>query len=277
MLFSLHENLDDRLVRLIALKPGIAAIELAQHISGPKKQNIHAVYKQLRKLVRIGVVVKQSKKHFLRAHWINNFRDFESRVSRTYGHGLCNTDLLPSVGKEYRLSFSNMYLLNDYSSNLLLAMCQVCDSDTSYAWHPHSWFWLLQPDKEDSHWRQMISEGVSRTLIVGGDTPLDRHIARLWSKQKVVYRLDPQSDKWSRDTYIVTAHPFILKLKIDKDSVHYIDQLFASSAKDGRVNAQLFNRAFNSKWPSLRLSLENNSRRCQQIEKYFRNYFGVTR
>ena len=276
MLFAVSESLDDVIVHLLALRPGLSAEAILSSL--PKKDagwGIHAVYKQIRKLIKLGVVVKQGSFHYLRAHWVADYLDIASGLEQNYlSHS--SAFPLPESGQRLKWTFTDLARLNDFSSSILLHMCRASTDSRIFTWHPHSWFWLVQPLKEQRHWEQLQRQGAHRYIVVGGSTALDRWISQQWGKG-VTCKLGGLVPGLSEGRYVMVASPYILWIWLDPASEQAIELMFKRSKGGGQVDAASFMAAFRSKSGKKRLVIENNEKRCKTIELHFSSYFGFQR
>ena len=94
MLFQIKESLDAKLVRELGLEAGQTAQQLRESLSKSSgRYSAQALYKELHKLQREGIVVGMKGSYGLALSWVLELVDFADKVYDTYLNGSVIGDL----------------------------------------------------------------------------------------------------------------------------------------------------------------------------------------
>lgn len=232
MLFAAHEQLEDKLIRYLAVSHTASAEALRTRFPG---YSIQAVYKALRKLQSKGIVVKNRFAYSLRLPWVLDMVTLGEQLDSYAVHPQNLFDSLAQVRKT-TWKFTSLLKLNDFWSQLLLLLLQHSHSRTIYAWDPHTWFHLVQTAQEAQFIRSLKVARSRLVLLVGGSGFLDRWAQQFWLPGVVEHHFSPQYFTKQKDAYINVIDDYVLTVKLVAEASQKIHDIYTSATSMDTLN-----------------------------------------
>lgn len=275
MLLQHQENLEELLVRWLAQRPAVSANWLHEQTRRlARSYTIQAVYKELRKLQRVGVVVKVGERYSLRLTWVDSLARWAGDMQRTY-------DATPLMGaplvegqRKAQWTFTDLGRMDDFILQLIVALLRQSSERVLFEWVPHPWFELIH-HRDDVQLAQYLRNKNSRIfLIVGGRSYLDRSLAGQLPKDVYSCSLAVSEFEAERRVHYLLIGDYLVTVQLDKHSAARIDELFksVSAASDLRVSRVL--SVFNQR-ARCRVTLERKPTTLVRMRRKFEQYFGV--
>jgi hypothetical protein len=268
-------SVSDAIIAALGRTVGMNASELLpalqlQGVSCTKQ----AVYKELRKLVNAGIVLKYGQRVQLHLRWLLSMVDYYDKLSkRQIEQGLNLSSMLPDGSKSV-WRFSNLLMLNDFWTQISLALLKITEAKIHLSWNPHPWFYLLQPRQELEFTRLLRTLNAHSYKIIGNDRFLDK-----WSEKFFL----PDCMTWSygespfhkqfQGTYFTVINEYVVEIILSKKAKDEIDSIFSQvkSLTEMEPNVfALFQRRLN-----VRLKVERNPTKALRYSRAFERYFGV--
>lgn len=230
MLFEERQNLEESIVRLLSVRPGLSAGEIMRISSQLDRPFCTAaVYKELAKLLERGVLVKIKRRYSLSLTWTLDVLSFSQRLSENYLKNPRATFVLPEPGREVCLKFTNLLRVNDFSSHIILLLVALSEDKRVFSWNPHPWFYLVQTSQESGYIRGLKKSGGKFFKVIGGETYLDRWTTQFWKDQKTTaVRFLPNAFEANRRLYFNVVGDFIASFMLDSAAAKMIDSLYGS-------------------------------------------------
>lgn len=225
MLFAAPEQLEDKLIRHLAGSHAASAEALRARFSS---YSIQAVYKALRKLQRQGVVVKNKFAYSLRLPWV---LDMVTLGEQLNDYSTSPKDLINSFAQAPKTTwrFTSLLKLNDFWSQVLLALLQHSRSRTIYAWDPHTWFHLVQTAQEAQFIRSIKLAKSKLVLLVGSNSFLDRWAKQFWLPQVVESHFSIRHFASQQSTYINVIDDYVLTVKLADEATAKINNIYSNT------------------------------------------------
>jgi|GEM_PF-1792807 len=274
MLVGIDPLLGDLIVTLIAasgpqdvpqLKAGLAKIG--------KRYTIQAIYYELRKLIRQGVLVKEQTRFSIRIAWALELATLSERIHQTGVTGGAGTQIIPKPGEKRSWRFSNLLRLDDFWVECMQRVFDISGADVLYNWAPRPWFYFAQARKLEQFYRSLIRRNRRVGLVLGGNDPLDRLYSSRMTTKVFTIRHDASFFPKLTRQHIQVVGDYILKVTIAQRSMGEIHDLFSTTKSIETIDWGRTQRILNS---STHASLEitHSSLQARRLRTKFQRYFG---
>ena len=272
MLFQAQQNLEELLVRLLATKPGLGSdvLRTSLHKAG-YNYSVPALYKELRKLQEQGIVVRQKRRYYLSIPWLLEYLSMGKALEAQYLQDPNLALTLPESGKSKRWRFSNLMLLDDFSSHVILKLLAQAKEKIAYSWNPHPWFWIIITSHELSYIKGLKQIESKFYKIIGGGTKLDQWTEKFWQSEETRYKFLPQFET-RRDLYYNVVDDYIASFTLDKGTSEFIDHLYNNTKSYQQLDFSKVIEFFNKKH-KLSFVIERNEKKANEIRARFRKIF----
>ena len=280
MLLGAHTQLEDHLLVIFAKKGALTVHEITQHLKKRERTaTIQGIYRVLRKLQRNGVVIKEKQRFSLRIPWVLDLAELVTDMENTYLTDRYLGQLLPNDKQPKRSwRFTQLAKLNDFWSQILLAMAKMSQTKISLDYSPHTWYELLQMSQEHQFIKTYYGNLKREYVIVGSTSFLDKYTYRTWGEDIMAhnrtyfaapeYRIIKDPSK-----YVSVMDDYVLVVKLDKDTVKRIEDLYTSVIAQEQVDIPLLTDAL-SKPVNARIVIQKHPQKAKQIYRKFEKIFG---
>lgn len=271
MWFSSRTTKKSLIVSALARKGPLTAKQL-QRLPSPRPVSIQAVYKDLRHLEASGIVVRNSGVYSLSFPWLLEIAEFARDASAVYfQHADVRTLLGGNTKRVWR--FSDLRFLDSFWMEMILGTAQVTGTKTIFGWIPHPWFDLLQFGKVSRFRDQLLGSGVRASVIIGGDTALDKDICKRWPARLYEWSTAPGPFEGQDSTYVQTVGDYVITVTLDEESVRLVDQVFRKSSSLSSISLPNLNQLLVNK-PRASLAVEKSPSKVLKLNRKFVEYFG---
>jgi hypothetical protein len=275
MLKQRDQKLDELLINLLADCPSLSAPELWKKTANrPRSYTIQAIYQELRKLQRQGVILKVGNKYSLKLAWVLEMISLADRMYDTHVEAAPLPQVLPEPNSSVSWRFSDVHRMDAAWTHLGLGLSRHSPDRSCFLWAPYAWFHLAHHADEEQFLRGMELSGAKYYVVIGSDTYLERRYVRFLRKSFCECSFAPGLFARPCSDYIMVAGDFVLTVRFDRESLESIAALMASvkSARDiqiGRI-ADVFKQPM-----KIGLKLENRPAKAAKLRKHFCEFFGV--
>lgn len=268
MLLGVEESLEDKLVRILAKRPRATIHNFQSELNGFSLQGI---YKELRKLQKQGIVVHVGKTFSLDWSWLLSWKALGDESVRQYEK---DTTLL-ELGHRNRAKwqFTSLYSLNDFWSHLLLSLLTKSTNPVVYGWNPHTWFHLIQTDKESRYIQSLKLSGGKLVLLIGSKSFLDLWAEKFWSKELVEHHFSTSYMSSFGENYINVVGDFVVTVKLDSKINKEIKTLYNSTRSIQNLDIPSLVSTLRKSGKSF-VILERNPKKATSFTKKIRKIFG---
>lgn len=276
MLLRQNETLEEKIVGILAKKPGLETDEIHQRVTGGREYSLPAVYKELKKLREQGVIFKHKKKHSLHMRWSLDMIRFANKITENYvtSSNISKFIPIPENGrKKNTWNFSSLIHLDEFWGNILLTLITTYKPTSILSWNPHPWMYFVRQEAGSGTHLLLKPKKIVMFKIVGGSTFLDKLPSKFWDKYGVQYSFSQGPFEQDKSTYINVVNDFVITVQIDQKTTNAIENYFqkVQSHKDLDV-AEVF-QIFRGKAKAT-LKLERNEKRAALYRKKFNRFFG---
>lgn len=211
--------LEEQVITCLAEKPGITAQQLSQALDTlGRNYTIQAVYQELRKLEKGGVVVKNGKLYSLRFLWIKSLLEFSQSALNRYISSNAILAELPSPGKKVKWTFNDLQSLLNFWTDLTFVLLRVVPvaERTLFERVEHIWFHTANPLNESNFVREMKREHVKYVLVSAGKTFLDRGYEAILKQLQAHYALGRLDFPSKENQYLSLVDDYVINVRLSK-------------------------------------------------------------
>lgn len=274
MLVGIEPTLGDRIVTLIAVHGPQEAAQLQYAMGGQgHRYTVQAIYYELRKLIRHGVLVKQKSNFAIRVAWALELATLNDRIRDTCFSASAGAALLPGKNCKVTWHFSNLLRLDDFWVECMQRAFDDSEGKVLYNWAPRPWFYFGQAKKLDQFYRSIARKKCRIGLVLGGDDPLDRAFSARMSRSLYTIRHDPQFLPDMGRQHLQVIGEYVFKVTISARTMRELDLIFSKTASLEKLDWGRMQRALNSS-TSARLDIIHHPVQAGRLRGKFERYFG---
>lgn len=231
MLFTPKQTLDEQIIQELSKTPHLELEKLIKKISPRLKQKIslQGWYKAIKRLLDLGVVIKQRKKYTLNVSWLVQVLKWAHTLKAVYvDRAKQKVIKLPVLQKQkVKFTFPDLLALNAFWAHILVHIGSLTRGEkTVYAYNPHFWFYLAHGDFEKQYNQSMKAHKVKTQIIIGANTFLDKWNAQFFDPKIIEHWLSPKPLYPEQHKYINYINGYLLEIQINKKTAQKIDELF---------------------------------------------------
>lgn len=273
MLLSVKQTSLDRLVSILATRPGLEFAEI-QHLlrdgGGPVSRP--QLFRELHELQSAGVAVSIKGRYSLSLAWIVELIHFSDAVHEHYLSGSKISALLSDASKRKTWRFFEYCRLSNFWNHLRLALAAETESSEIFEWIPHPWQHLIHHEKALLFYKALGKSGCRLRRIVGNDSYLDQLHVDSWPKQIVEYSFAEGPFSEQQNLYFDVIGDYVFEISIMGRTFTSLQELYdsvknKSSLKFERITELLYEKG------RFVTSLERNPRKAERLRKQFREFF----
>lgn len=275
MIHSDQNRLEQKIIRLLAHHPAQTAAWLHKACCDSQHTyTLQGIYHELRKLQKLGVVVKVGELFSLSLSWAFEFVTFADQIYDNYVESPSHLEILPQENSSKTWQFSNLLRLDDLWVQAMVAIFNQSEAKQKFGWNPHPWFYFAQVEKVNQYYRMFKQRGWKYYSTIGGGTFLDRHYAESMDPSFYEYRLEqtPVFDDMSK--YQALIGDFLVTVKLDLETTTKIEELFTSITRLADADYRTVAQVLNSRG-KFSIKVEHNPRKARAYTRKFREFFGV--
>lgn len=267
-------KLSTHLVQLLARRPMLTVHKLSSETSKEGKPYTHqAIYKELAKLQKQGVVVKLRDTYSLTWTWITGIGDFAEETRNTYLS--CDTLFFPrKEGERFVWQFHSLPAVDDFWGYLFMALLAETKEKQVFEWIPHPWFELIHENKEDAFRRALRAQRCKIYMCVGGDKYLDKLFEKRWHPSIYEYSFARGPFHHLRNVYFDVVGEYLLSISLPKVFAREIDTFYQQMGEKKEIDLHELFKLLNHK-ALIKVSLELNKAKSAQRRNALAKYFGV--
>ncbi len=274
MFFAKHQNLEERIVVILAGRPYITTAEIHQILQASIQCSAQAVFKALRRLQDEQIVLKLKQRYALVSAWAGRMSELSQTIAGSYFRGHVLLPALPEEGRRCTWRFHNLLAMKTVWSEIVLLLIRTQPGVPLLSWNPHPWFYLLQPNHEEQLLRLLHQNRTQMYKIVGSDYFLDREAAKFWKRKCVMFSFAPSPFAAQPETYLSAAGPYIVRIDLTPAMARQIDDIYRKISCWTDIDLPGLLALFNMRTP-VSVSLVNNSRQARALHRKFGRFFGI--
>lgn len=279
MLVSANKNLEDSIIEILTVKKELSEKDIQEHLlkkgSAP---TIQGIYRVLRKLQKEGVLVKHKKFFSLRLAWLLELSGLVEKMEGTYLKESYLSQFLPAPGTQLTWNFTDLFKMNSFWSQLLLALAKKSTSKVAFNYSPHLWYVLLQEEQEEQFMNTYFPQLKHAYMVIGSRSAFDKYTLTLSNsidKKEQRYLASSPSEyiTKNRSEYLDIIDDYVLTVKLDKETANKIEEICQESSPLIKKNMLQVYRLYN-KQAKCKIILRHNPEKAQKYKNKFAKIFG---
>ena len=272
MLLGEETRQDDLIVRLLAENPGLTLEALHKSVKeNGCRRSIKALYKELARLRRTGVVLRHDRKYSLQLSWVFEIYGFACDLTQTYLRGNYFNTLLPEPGARIEWKFRNLSSLDVFWTQLVISLVKNSKESEIFEWLPHPWF-ILQSGAPEIRLQKAIQR-LSRKacILIGSDHYLDRLAEKVFDPKVYDYHFATDFVPEQKSTYLDVVDDWVLTVKLPAALEKALDELYQKVGSSRELKIADVVRVLQQP-ANIRVVLENNAYRATRLKRQFKLY-----
>lgn len=273
MFLAENRNLDEHIVRLLTRKPRQSAKALHQQIVRSGRMcSIQGVYHELRKLQRLGSIVKVGEQFSLSFLWIEDLADVAYSVQKNYVQNLTALLELPESGERKRWRFHDLLRMDAMYVQLTLALRRQVRGSPAYEWCPTAWFTLIQEEIEKQFKSAMHASNKELYVILGGTSKIEWDWVKTRLSPLIHYSRADTSFRSEGHLYITTIGPYILRAEIPRELARMLRATLEESGSLAEGSMRLRRLLLSRRWPCS-VTVEHLEKKAAQLQRRYGRFF----
>ena len=279
MLLGANNNLENKVILALTKQGELTADQIRKQVTREGVPvSLQAVYLTLSKLQREGVLVKKGRQYSIRIAWLLDMSFLVNEMEQTFLQQKYIQTLLPmNEGDKRQWRFTSLHKMNDFWSQVLLAMAYASGGTIMYDYNPHLWFHLMQTEQEYQYLKAQFSAIKYGYTLVGSKSFLDSMIVKkYWHFDNAeCHLISPEEAPFKNmSMYIQAFGNLFLTVKLDVKSVERIEKLFSTVKSQTDLETSQIMSIFHEK-VKVKMMIEYNSKKALTFKKKFRKIFGI--
>lgn len=278
VILSAHNKLEDSILEIFAFRGNLNVKEtiiLLKHKGYTATEQ--GVYRVLRKLQKDGIIVKTKNYYNIRLAWLMELSDFIKQMEKTYLHERYLDQFLPEEKEKYVWHFSDLHKMNDFWSQILIALSKHSKKRIVLGYSPHLWY-LIGQKKQESQFTESYMTNLKKSyFIVGGRTYLDKYCLNNLDKQsgKEHQYLASESEyiEKKRSLYMDVVDDYVLCTTLDNETTQIIEKIFEDSNTLKTIDELTIQKLWKRKIKG-KIILKKDSKKARHYYKKFEKIFG---
>ncbi|MCB0323919.1 MAG: hypothetical protein KDD69_10110 [Bdellovibrionales bacterium] len=277
MLLTPEPQLEERIVQLFAVHPSMSALQIQQRLQTPggTRYTIQAVYQELRKLLRAGVVLKTGERYSIRLGWMVELLDLSQRMYANYFSDPAARELLPEQGRKRTFYFYDMQSLVRFTTHLGLLLYRHSVDRVIFEYAPHLWYHLAHGRSEEQFVHAVKFADCRYYAVVRGDTYLDRSYQQVFGdvQGELFFGRAPKGKEFGDDNLYV-AGDYVVKVKLPPLIRSAISALFETTRSGTALSIGAASEVFHQRG-KISLTISHNAKEAERLRRLLRRFCGV--
>lgn len=278
MILAAHHKLEDSILEIFAFQ-GNLSVKQVIIVLRRKGKNVteQGVYRVLRKLQNDGIIVKTKNYYNIRLAWLVELSEIIKQMEKTYLHETYLEQFLPQENEKYVWHFSDLDKMNNFWSQILIALSKHSKRRIALSYSPHLWYLIGQKTQENQFTESYMAGLKKSYFIVGGRTYLDKFSLTLFEKPtgKEQRYLATESEyiEKRRSLAIDIIDDYVLSTNLDKKTTAIIEKIFQDSDTLKQVDEKSIQEMWKRKIKG-KIILKKDSRKSREYYRKFEKIFG---
>lgn len=273
MILARKGSLEDELVVQLAREPGLTVRELHRRVQRggrSARYSLKAVYKELKKLCDLEVLIRYRGELRIHQKWLEEVRSLSAMADAAHM-------VLPQTSRELilgRWSFRDLGALNSFWDDLLLQLIRTSEVRHICSFNPHPWWMLIQEGESRHFYRILKRKGICMYKICSSDTYLDRWAGEEYRKQGVHVGF-AKSPLQGERKYLNVLGDYLVEIRLGVRAERKLHELSENVQRwSDLTHRQLFGALRES--VASTITLRSHPRQAQKLRRMFGRYFGAS-
>ena len=266
--------LEDRIVALL-YKGQIKTTALIDRIQKLRpKTTKQAVYKALRALKSVQIVVVHNKYVSLNLRWIMNMSKFFAGVEHFYFSSNLSTGHFASLKDREKISyiFNNPITADVFWDHAIYILLEITNQkDDWFAYNRHCWFFIAREKDERLLRDHIVSIGRRYLVTVGSQTQLDRSVVKEFDVEKSQYNM-LEVPLYSDDSYYLNIiGDYLIEVWFDAETTKNIESAYKQMQNSDNAKDKL-NKILTCKGKT-KITISRNNRKATRLKNILKPAF----
>ncbi|MEK6918267.1 MAG: hypothetical protein AABW51_04945 [Nanoarchaeota archaeon] len=270
-------NVDDLVFTILTKEYPLRVIDLMNLIRKRygKSVTFQAVRKAVLQLMEKEVLVAQESRYSINKEWVLKSKELVDSLYEELNKAKTSPKSMESIKGEITVfSFDSLNDLMKFWQNLIndwFKKFKKGDYGVNYYQSAHAWEGLLHPDIEKSTMHQLKQKGIKCYIITTGNTPLDRQIAKFYSKLGITTQAIPSSSTFDKSYYVGTYGDLVIQTQYPQLIVKLLDAFFKKTKSLTDVDLVELSNIVNRRI-LIKLTIIKDLAMAKQINKSIHSY-----
>lgn len=218
-------TLRQKLIQALGQRPNVRARTLSGLVRTDSggAYTVQAIHKELRQLVRDGIVVRCAMTYQLDSSWLAEVSQFVESARRK----LRENTVWPAAGRTVRRTFTDPAYLLQWLTDAVLDLISLTKARGVFEFCPSLWQGLVNLPNEQRFWRRIDQLEVAYRIVVGTSSRLDRAYCRLFPRPESLL-LGYHLDGFNRFAQIIALPPYLIEVHLSPGHLRLVRRMFGS-------------------------------------------------
>jgi hypothetical protein len=237
MLLTDTKNLRTLIIEALATTSNVSADCLAQAISERGRPfSKRAIYKELKILERLGVVVRAKMRYGLQLTWIINATSLLHNAYLNQVNYLSQAES-PLLSGKTKFVFHDLARLDFAWMQLIVLLQKIYPNEPVRVWKPEQWFHLVHEHITTNFFGALERVGLRQQHVIGHDCYTCRRGAHAIPRRFADIRFEPDPFGVDIDTYLTLIGGHLITVRLQRGFARDMRALFASVKTESEMKA----------------------------------------
>ena len=235
-----------------------------------KSVTFQAVRKAAIELTEDGILSKENNEFFINKDWVKEGKKTMDTLYDTLNKDKTSPATVDSIQGEVSIfTFTSLNHMMKFWEEIIddwYNQFKPKDPNVNCYQCAHNWEGIMHPDQERLIMGQMKKKGIHSYVVNIGNTPLDRNIARFYSKMGIKYQIAPSQSSFDHGYYVGTYGNIIIQCQYPKEIVGALEAFFRKNNSFEDLDLNELHDIVNKK-VAVKLTVIKNLQMAEQINK----------
>lgn len=270
--FGKKNSVKDIVFTILTKEYPLRIIDLMNHIRKRygKSVTFQAVRKSVLQLIEEGVLMQKESKFLIKKEWVLESKKILDELHRELIKEKITPNKVDSIRGEISVfTFNSLNEMMKFWQDIIknwFENFKKGDSNLNYYQAAHVWEGLMHPDIEMNVMNKLKKKGIKSYTITTGGTPLDKQIAKFYSKLGIKVHISPSTSTFEKSYYVATYGDMIVQTQYPEKTVKRLDSFFKKNKSLKDLDLVELSNIINSKI-EVKLTVIKNLSMAKQINK----------
>ena len=228
MLLTDAQQLKEMIVALLAEHPHLSAADIQAQVATKERSfSRRAIFKELKTLEQLGVVVNAKGSYTLQLIWLINMTSLLRGAYLSCLRAAANSGGVP-LSEKTRFTFYDLARLDYVWMQIIFVLQQVYPQSFIRVWKPEQWFHMVHEHITDNFFSALGTLGSKQRHLIGHDCYTCRYGAGLIPRRVGQFRFAPDAFKLGLGTYITLIGDHVITIRLNSGFAQRMHRLFSS-------------------------------------------------
>jgi len=270
--FGKKNGVKDIVFTILTKEYPLRIIDLMNHIRKRygKGVTFQAVRKAVLQLAEEGILTQKDSKFLIKKEWVLQSKKVLDELREELTKEKVTPRGMDSIKGEISVfTFDSLNEMMRFWQNLIenwFANFKKGNYKVNYYQSAHAWEGLLHPDTEMNVMNKLKEKGIKSHIVTIGNTPLDKQIAKFYSKIGIKVHIVPSTSTFEKAYYVGTYGDMVIQTQYPDEIVKKLDNFFKKNKSLKDLDMVELSNIVNSKTKT-KLTVIKNLSMAKQINK----------